>query len=364
MSVEVAAVYFPSWHADSRRDAFLGDGFTEWDLVRAGRARFDGHIQPLVPSSGYRDESDPDVMRAIVDEAADAGIGAFLWDWYWYEGADFLSRPLDDAYLTLDSPRVAFALMWANHDWKDVFPAGVDAEPPLWWPGAVDTEQFGRMTRAVIDRYLTTDAAWRPEGAAWFSIYSLRTFVDGVGGLAAAREALSRFRDDARAAGAGELHLNTLGHYDPYTPDELVELGLNSVGTYGWGDHMPRDRGTRIPYAEWVAENEERWDDQKRLQRLPYVPTVTVGWDSTTRVRQDDPMRVTGWPHLPVVIERTAEQFAGSLRRAIARQEREDGPGVVIVNAWNEWTEGSYLEPDAAYGDTYVRALRAVVEGD
>jgi hypothetical protein len=361
--IQIAAVYFPSWHADPRRDAYLGEGFTEWDLVRAGRPRFDGHEQPLIPLAGYRDESDPAVMAQIVAEAASAGVSAFLWDWYWYEDADFLNRPLDEAYLTLDAPPVSFALMWANHDWKDVFPGRVGEDPEMWWPGAVDATQFARMTSVVIDRYLTSDAAWRPTGAAWFSIYSLRTFIEGVGGLDAARTALQRFRDDALAAGAGTLHLNTLGHYDRYTPDELVELGLDSVGTYGWGDHMPRDQGSRIPYDRWVRENELRWADQGRMQRLPYVPTVTVGWDSTTRVHQDDPMVIGDWPHLPVVVDRSADAFVRSVARAVAREEHIEGPGVVIVNAWNEWTEGSYLEPDAHYGDSYIRALRAVAKG-
>jgi hypothetical protein len=250
--------------------------------------------------------------------------------------------------------------MWATHDWKNVFPGRVDQSPELWWPGAVDAAEFARMTSVVIERYLTAGAAWRPGGAAWFSIYSLRTFVDGVGGLSSAREALQRFREDARAADVGALHLNTLGDYEGYTPDELRQLGLDSVGTYGWGDHMPRDQGPRIPYDRWVRENEQRWVDQGELQRLPYVPTVTVGWDSTTRVHQDDPMVIGDWPHLPVVVGRSAEAFAASVERAIARQQRVEGPDVVIINAWNEWTEGSYLEPDAHYGDSYVRALRRI----
>ncbi len=33
---------------------------------------------------------------------------------------------------------------------------------------------------------------------------------------------------------------------------------------------------------------------------------------------------------------------------------------VLTVNSWNEWTEGSYIEPDTAHGLKYLEAIRDV----
>ena len=37
-----------------------------------------------------------------------------------------------------------------------------------------------------------------------------------------------------------------------------------------------------------------------------------------------------------------------------------NGPGILNINCWNEWTEGSYLEPDAVHGMGYLEEVKAV----
>lgn len=360
---QVAAIYFPSWHNEPRRNARVGDGFTEWDLIKAGRPRFEGHYQPQVPTLGYLDESVPANMQRSCDLASAAGIDAFLWDWYWYDGADFLNRPLDDAFLNLSAPGIKFALMWANHDWVDAFPARVGEKPELLWHGAISDSEFVRMTDIVIQRYLTHPQYWRVDGRAWFTIFRVNELVSGVGGLLAARDALRDFRRRAAAAGAGELHLNAMGGYEEYSPEELHELGLDSVGTYGWNSQWEKNPPSTLTYEydAWRANGEREWHDMRAVQTLEFVPTVAMGWDSSTRVHQDDTLVVSEWPYLPVIVNNTPESFAESVGNAIELAEQNHGTRVVVINAWNEWTEGSYLEPDTRTGDAHLQALASTI---
>lgn len=363
----VAAIYFPSWHADARRDREFGREWTEWELVRAGIPRFPGHYQPIEPAWGYTDETDPSNMVRSCDAARTAGVNAFLWDWYWYDDEEggYLNRPLDETYLSLDAPGVDFALMWANHDWVDVFPARTGVVPRLMYRGAVSPEAFRRMIRIVVERYLASEHYWRVDGASWFTIYRIDVLIHGLGGVEPTREILSEFRDVAREAGIGELHLNVLDGWQALEPAVLVDLGIDSVGHYNWASVLDKASGLETDYAAWRDEAVAQWRrDHERFVEgtggaLRYIPNVTMGWDSSARVSPDDDLIVSEWPFLPVVTGNTPAEFRESCAAANDFAETTGEP-VVIVNAWNEWTEGSYLEPDDRHGLGYLRALGEV----
>ena len=113
---QIAVYYWPNYHVDPRNEAKLGKGWTEWELVKAGKVKFPGQDQPHVPLWGYRDESDPKQMARSIDAMADHGITAILFDWYRYNDGSFLDDCLRKGFLKAPNRnRVKFALMWANH---------------------------------------------------------------------------------------------------------------------------------------------------------------------------------------------------------------------------------------------------------
>jgi hypothetical protein len=61
------------------------------------------------------------------------------------------------------------------------------------------------------------------------------------------------------------------------------------------------------------------------------------------------------------VLERTPELFRQNLEAARATvDERGLHPRLILINAWNEWTEDSYLLPDHEFGYGYLEAVRDV----
>jgi hypothetical protein len=360
----VAAIYFPSWHDEPRRSATLGPGWTEWELIRNGRPRFEGHYQPIVPEWGFADETDPANLKRSCDAAATAGIDAFLWDWYWYDEQDFLNRPLNETYLSLDAPAVQFALMWANHDWVDVFPARGGAPGDTIWDGEVDRRQFRDVAEIIIERYFTSPHYWKPDGRNWFTIYQLDTLEAGLGGYDQTREALTEFRELSAVSGTGDIHFNTMGGYHAHSPEDLARLGIDSVGEYTWGGRLPLDRGLEIDYAAWRIDASRQWkaNDERFRPDIGYIPNLTMGWDSTPRVNQDEELEISTWPFLPVVTGNSPDEFGKAAEDILHFLDTRDAPRIMTINAWNEWTEGSYLEPDNRYGMRYLDALKRLLK--
>jgi hypothetical protein len=64
-----------------------------------------------------------------------------------------------------------------------------------------------------------------------------------------------------------------------------------------------------------------------------------------------------------IIGNNTPENFKTALQMTKEKmQSNPDGPRILTINCWNEWTEGSYLEPDTVNGFKYLEALRDVLK--
>ena len=368
---QVGAYYFPNYHVDPRNETMHGKGWTEWELVKRGEPKFPGHYQPRKPLWGYEDESDPRVFARKIDAAAGHGLTHFIFDWYWYNDGPYLNRGLENGYLkAANNSRLRFCLMWANHDWLEIHPAKLKVKPLLLYPGAVTRNTFDGMTDYIISTYFKHPSYWKIAGAPYFSVYELFRLVEGLGGVAKTRDALDAFRKKTRAAGFPDLHLNAVtwgvkilpGEKSVGNPKELLAaLGFSSTTSYVWIHHVALPEFPVTGY-EYVAKRAQKyWRRASAENGLPYHPNVTMGWDSSARTCQSDVFTNQGYPFMPVLGGNTPAAFRKAL--AAARQfldSRPDQPRILNINAWNEWTEGSYLEPDSVHGMKYLEAVKEV----
>ncbi len=367
--MQTAVYYFPNFHVDPRNEAVHGKGWTEWELMKHAGARFPGHMQPKIPAWGYEDEADPAVMAKKIDAAADHGLDAFIFDWYWYEGP-FLERALNEGFLGAPNrSRMKFALMWANHDWKNFHPGNRDTgNYKITFPWTTRKDTIPYVWDYLIEHYLTQPNYWKINGKPYFSIYAISRFISQMGGVEDAAEVLEDFRARAKAAGLTGLHLNAVGldmlDRSPQSAarhDQVIKAGFDSCTSYNcvclsekWMQEFPR-----VDFQEMADDYIEVAKKTMQALPFPFYPVITTGWDPSPRTIQSEVYDPTPCYPWMAVMESSPEKLADATRKtAELLMTRPADERIMFFNAWNEWTEGSYLEPDNFYGMKLLEAVR------
>jgi len=356
--VRVAAYVYPGWHPIPERDASFHPGFTEWELVRECRPRFEGHLQPRTPLLGEYDDRDPLEVARRVRLALDHGVDALVYGFFWCRGKRVFQDALDLGFLGGEfGATTPFALMWANRMPRRVLPVARPDAPVIESERLVDTdvEDFVEFVDYLASRYFTRPNYVRVGGAAYLSIFDSSFFLRELR-FDAAREAIRRARERLRAIGAGELHLAAI---EPGSDviGELRAIGFDSVTNYVL---LPDWKGAFLQdYVERANECARAWPRIAEASQLPYMPSVSPGWDASPRGADFGLARPTKYPWWPVVVGESPQAFGVALERAL-RYARTHGPsdGLVFIASLNEWSEGHTLEPDTRFGLGWLEAVR------
>jgi hypothetical protein len=357
--LDVAAFYLPQFHPIPENDAWWGRGFTEWRNVAAARPLYRGHHQPRLPADvGFYDLRVPEV-RALQAELARAhGISAFCYYHYWFGGRRLLDRPFDEV-LASGQPDLPFFLCWANENWTRVWD-GASREVLMAqdYSDADDEAHLAWLAEAFRDpRYLRVD------GRPVFLDYRASQPPDP-------RPTVATWRREARRLGVGELYLcrvESFGTEREVPPGEWgFDAGVGFVPEFGTlGRPLRRTLPWRVLRKAGLTSMAYRdhsvfdYDDvvAQMLRRdpppWPRLPCVTVSWDNTAR------RRTNGVVYRDPAPERYEEWLRTEAQRLRAR---DDVPHLLFVNAWNEWAEGSHLEPDQRHGLAYLEATRRAVD--
>jgi len=360
------AIYCPLWHRYDHMDSWKGEGWCEWELLKNAIPRFPGHHQPLQPSWGCFDESDPKWSEKEINLAADHGLDVFLFDWYWFSGVKLMEEALEHGFLKAPSrKRMKFAIMWANHNWANYFPPPFGKPWNMWLPSRHSAEDLERVIDYSITHYFSQPNYWQVDGRIFYSVFQPEKFVDELGGPQATRKLLARMDRKMKAEGLPPIHWNGM-LWAPDPVGKMKEAGFHSTTTYVIGNTGKAKLNLTESYADVMEAHRLSW---KKLAAapLPHCPIVSMGWDVTPRCENGIPWPfpmspVSGkhdYPYMSLVLGNTPELYEKLCRDARAFAEVKDSlPNAVFFNAWNEWTEGSYLLPEKKTGAKYLEAIK------
>jgi hypothetical protein len=350
--VQVVAYNFPSWHPSPFMENRFGKGWTEFDLLRNARSLFPGHSMPHYPLWGYYDEADPEWAAKEIDLAADHGVDAWMIDWYWHSGTQFYQEQLEQGFLKAENrARLKFAVMWANHDWRNVYPARSPYEGAVLLPQIHTISDFADVANYCAEHYFSQPNYLEIAGAPVFAIFDAGKIIQEleVDGL---KRGLAVMRERAQKLGFPKLHLQVCNGYDQYE-GQLQDYGFDSAtqyGTFAWTYVKPS--GTRLPYGVGAVEGIQSWQEKRKNVKVPFFPCCSVGWDDSPRFNE----------YSSVAINRSPDQFERVVRAARHTVASDSYTKHIYIAAWNEWTEDHVLLPDTYWGYSYLEALRRAVK--
>lgn len=340
----LVAFYLPQFHPIPENDEWWGRGFTEWTNVTRARPHFPGHHQPHLPADlGFYDLRLPEARAAQAELACEHGIEGFCWYHYWFDGRRLLERPFDEV-LASGEPDFPFCLCWANEPWTRAWDGRSGDELVAQSHSDEDDRRHLRWLAGAFadDRYI------RVEGKPLYLVYR-------AGRLPDARRTVETWREEAARLGIGELFLCRVESFGDERGDPTA-LGFDAAVEFQpdwanlgrplrWLGWRPARRGQRVyDYGQTVERMLAR-----PAPAYTRFPCVMPGWDNAPRAKRE----------LVAFRDSSPELYERWLSRVVREADQPAGERpLVFVNAWNEWAEGTHLEPCQRWGRGYLEATR------
>ncbi len=345
----VIAFYLPQFYAFAENDSWWGKGFTEWRNVSRGTPRYAGHYQPRIPRDlGFYDLTNADTLREQSALAKRSGVEAFCFYYYWFNGKRLMDKPLD-LFISAGIEQ-EFCIMWANENWTRSWD-GLDSEV-LIEQNYKDADEDAFI--ADTARYMMHPKYVKVDGRPLFILYRPGLLPD-------AQQTIQRWREkweSTTGISPWILMVQGFGNINPcdfgldgaveFPPLKLCENIPDMNQQLRIFD--PEYRGQIRSYAAIV----DRSLGESAVD-YPLIKTVSPHWDNDAR-REASGLTMHG---------STPDLYEKWLNGAIDYADKNpfSGESIVFVNAWNEWAEGAYLEPDVYFGHAYLNATQRAVKG-
>lgn len=345
--VRAIAFYLPQYHPIPENDRWWGKGFTEWTNVTRAQPQMQGHHQPRRPTDlGYYDLRLAEIREQQAQLAQRYGIHGFCYYYYWFAGKRLLERPLDDM-LSSGTPDFPFCLCWANESWSRRWDG---SETDVLMKQEHSPELDVAFAESVIP-YLLDKRYIKVNGRPVLIVYRPDIIPDLT-------STIQRWRNIFRDKGVGEVHLVAaltfgfeMGVENGFDAEvQFPPHGLKLTQRTSNYETAPDFEGTIYSYPEAVQSQITHCAPEK----VRYFTTM-LQWDNTARKKNKSHI------YADFTLDLYEEWTAASVRKTLDFYPQENN--LLFINAWNEWAEGTYLEPDATHGHAPLQATnRALLE--
>lgn len=355
---KIYALYLPQFHRIPENDEWWGEGYTEWNAVKSAKPLFKGHDQPHVPlNDNYYDLSDETgtVWRWQVKLANNFGVDGFCIYHYWFEnGRQLLEKPME-ILLRHKDININYFICWANEPWRRTWYSNnyeilVDQKYG-------DKDQWEKHFK-YLEPFFLDERYVKIENCPVIAIYKTAS----IDKLKEMRDLWDKMAQELGFNGVYILGAKTAFEQETRTGlvegEYLFEPAFTMHYQYSFKSKLKRAFGrlyrqllSRATGKQIVVQSENMRDILQSI-KLPVQTSakdiyygICPSWDNTPRKQYKG----------CVFKEATPRVFGDKLREMM---NSSDGGDFVMINAWNEWGEGAYLEPDKTNEYSYLEEIR------
>lgn len=322
-SFDIGVYYYPGW--DQPNDP--------WQKIKPFKDR-----EPLL---GWYKEGSAENTKIQIDWMHQYGINFVIYDWYWdnIHGVN-RTHAIDSFSRLKDTHDIKFTLLWANHTGT---------------PSSL--KQFDDIVQYWIDHYFRAPGYKKIDGKPVVFIFSSELLERDARNFGSnANELLERARDRAIQEGLpGIYFVGSIKAGDRFSQEILPLQNYDALSAYNYQLNAAEKLSERRPsasYKELSDGYEQAWNSALSASKLPYLIPVTSGWDKTPWGGSESPNHDNS--------SSTPEQFRLHLESAksLITSEPKKTLSTVVICCWNEYGEGSYIEPTKKYKFQYLEQIK------
>jgi len=316
-----------------------------------------GPYQDRQPLTGWQDSS-PCAVEQQLSLAHNFGADFFVFDWYFNapvnDPGENVNSALKITHALPNRHGMEYAILYVNTGAFNVAPAD--------WTTAVNEWVT----------YMTDPAYVRINGEPALFVLNVGEMRRVFGTSAAVAAALQQLRMAAQERGlAGVYVVGGFATPQGTMGQESLDSGFGTAGQDGYDavafynyPYAPTPVNGMKPFATLIEAGQWTWNQAQQHCPVPFIPTAMTGWDPRPWIAFDETENGDlMW------YSRTPQQVATFVSEAIAwtasnpqlRPEQSPIPPLVLVEAWNEFGEGSHMLPTVGDGTTYGDAIATML---
>lgn len=369
---KIIAFYLPQYHSIPENDKWWGEGFTEWTNVKKAKPLFEGHDQPKIPlNKNYYYLLDDNVKIWQINLAKKYGIFGFCYYHYWFkDGKKLLEKPAEQMLKNKDVD-LPFCFCWANENWSRNWDGGnreVIMEQQYGYKKDWE-KHFQYLLNFFKDqRYITVDGKplfiiykpdLIPDIYQMIKFFRKRMVEEGFSGLCCAFQFPTYYSDLFYREDIFDYMIGFEPTYSRNSFKKSYSQKINLIRTV-FGEniiskyrkiHPIQNYNSIKPNHLTVFYYDETWENiLKQKWKKDFIPGAFVDWDNTPRNK-----------HGTMYVGFTIEKFKNNMIKLL-KKAMDENKKMIFINAWNEWAEGAFLEPDDKYKYEKLEAIRDAIK--